>query len=176
LRNVNRGYDRCRDVARMTDRTARAKAMADIDRDLGLPAAKVNPLDNFLMGPKTRGEQIGRVVIGLLLPAIDKVVTSRERSEQLQRNLHLAFALAAYYADHGRYPAKLDELVPKHVDQIPDDIFSGKALIYEPEANGYLLYSVGANGIDEGGRSFGDDPPGDDLVIRMPAPEPKTKK
>ena len=51
-----------------------------------------------------------------------------------------------------------------------------KPLIYKPEANGYLLYSVGANGKDDGGRSFGDDPPGDDLVVRMPVPEQKVKK
>jgi hypothetical protein len=35
--------------------------------------------------------------------------------------------------------------------QIPGDVFSGKPLIYRPNENGYLLYSVGINGKDEGG-------------------------
>src|SRR5262249_30866743 len=102
LRNVNKAYDRCQNVARMTDRSALAKAMADIDQEFGVRATNLRPIDTFLMGPKSRGNQIGKVVIGLMLPAIDKVVTSRERNDQLQRNLHLAFALAAYHADQGR--------------------------------------------------------------------------
>ena len=35
----------------------------------------------------------------------------------------------------------------------PQDIFSGGALHYKPQADGYLLYSVGPNGIDDGGRN-----------------------
>ena len=45
-----------------------------------------------------------------------------------------------------------------------------QAMIYRPAEKGYLLYSVGVNGLDDGGRSYGDDPPGDDLVVRMPQP------
>jgi hypothetical protein len=55
-----------------------------------------------------------------------------------------------------------------HLPAMPDDLFSGKPLIYKPEAGGYLLYSVGVNGKDDGGRTFDDAPPGDDLVVRMP--------
>jgi hypothetical protein len=60
------------------------------------------------MGPESRGEMIGNLMITLLLPAFDKVESAAERSEQEQRNLHLAFLLAAYRQDHGRYPEKLD--------------------------------------------------------------------
>jgi hypothetical protein len=38
-------------------------------------------------------------------------------------------------------------------------------------AKGYLLYSVGVNRKDEGGRGYEDDPPGDDLTVRMPLPK-----
>ena len=53
---------------------------------------------------------------------------------------------------------------------MPSDLFSGKALIYRPAKNGYLLYSVGLNGRDDGGRSSADTPPGDDPHVRMPLP------
>jgi hypothetical protein len=39
-----------------------------------------------------------------------------------------------------------------------------------------LFYSVGANGIDDGGRWLDDDPPGDDPGVRMPLSELKPKK
>ena len=43
--------------------------------------------------------------------------------------------------------------MPKYVAVVPKDIFSGGALHYKPQADGYLLYSVGPNGIDDGGRN-----------------------
>jgi hypothetical protein len=61
-------------------------------------------------------------------------------------------------------------LTPKYLAQVPRDLFSGKPLIYRPAGNGYLLYSVGVNGKDEGGRSSDDEPAGDDLSVRMPLP------
>ena len=47
-------------------------------------------------------------------------------------------------------------------------MFSGKELVYKPNASGFLLYSIGVNGIDEGGRWAGDHPPGDDIAVRIP--------
>ena len=41
---------------------------------------------------------------------------------------------------------------------------------YRPSKAGYLLYSVGLNGKDDGGRWYDDDPPGDDPNVKMPLP------
>jgi hypothetical protein len=55
----------------------------------------------------------------------------------------------------------------------PEDRFRGGPLTYRPEGKGYLLYSFGMNGKDDGGRTLSnDDLLADDLAIRMP-PEPK---
>jgi len=102
-------------------------------------------------------------------------VDANDRTEQTQANLQVALALAAHRADTGRYPAKLEELVPKYITTIPGDLFSGKPLVYRPTEAGYLLYSVGVNGIDEDGRWTDDEPKGDDLRVRMPVEEPKPK-
>ena len=53
---------------------------------------------------------------------------------------------------------------------------AGKALVYRPSEKGYLFYSVGVNGKDEEGRWFDDDPPGDDVGVRMPLPDRRLKK
>ena len=81
--------------------------------------------------------------------------------------------MAAYRKDNGRYPAKLADLAPTYLADVPGDVFSGKELIYKPTEKGYLFYSVGQNGKDEGGHWYDDDPPGDDPRVRMPLPEPK---
>jgi hypothetical protein len=83
--------------------------------------------------------------------------------------------MAAHRADHNRYPARLADLAPKYLPGVPDDLFNGKPLIYKPSEQGYLFYSVGANGKDDGGRWLTDDPPGDDPGVRMPLPELKKK-
>ena len=66
--------------------------------------------------------------------------------------------------------AKLADLTPTYLNQVPKDLFTGNDLIYRPDANGFLLYSVGVNGRDDGGRSYTDQPEGDDIVVRIPQP------
>src|SRR5262249_28006200 len=78
--------------------------------------------------------------------------------------------------EHGAYPKELAELAPKYLTQVPEDLFSGKPLIYRPADKGYLLYSVGTNGVDDGGQGHGEAPPGDDLAGRIPLPELKRRK
>src|SRR5262249_55126723 len=107
------------------------------------------------------------------LSAATKVSVASERNEQVRRNLHVAFALIAFHRDQNRYPKKLNELAPKYLAQVPSDLFSGKVLLYRPADKGFLLYSVGPNGIDEDGRWHDDTPPGDDPNVRLPLPKLK---
>jgi len=135
---------------------------------------KKNPPDKTIA--KMTGKAIADLLVSRMMPAAAKIQNADDRWSQVQRNLYVAFALALYQRDHGRYPAKLDELAPKYLTKVPDDVFAAKPLIYRPAEKGYLLYSVGDNGKDEGGRWRDDDPPGDDLRVRMPLPELKVKK
>ena len=177
LRNGNRWYDRLVGALRLKDRADREKALEKIDQDLKRLAASPTNLAKLFQGKdapdKMFGKVIGDFLIGRLMPAFRKVQNAYDRTEQVQRNLQVAFALAGYHREHGRYPAKLDDLAPKYLAAVPNDLFSGKALVYRPSEKGYLFYSVGVNGKDEQGRSYDDDPRGDDLVVRMPLPELK---
>lgn len=58
-------------------------------------------------------------------------------------------ALRAYFADHAELPPSLDALVPRYVDALPLDPFSGEALRYSRERR--LVWSVGRDGRDSGG-------------------------
>lgn len=84
----------------------------------------------------------------------------------------LAVALAGYRAEHGAYPRKLSGLEPKWLKTVPKDICSGKDFIYKPSGRAYVLYSVGPNMRDDGGRerpedAGADDDGPDDIVIRV---------
>ena len=179
FRDVNRTYDRMVAAARLPDRSARKAEFAQIGDEFDQESqrrAGQSPLEKLTSSKGERGAAIGHVLLGLMLPALDKLQDAMDRAEQTHRNLVVAAALAAYRAEAGRYPASLDELAPKYLSAVPGDIFSGKPLVYRPTDGDYLLYSVGINGLDEGGRWTDDDPKGDDLRVRMPVPEPRPKE
>ncbi|MBA4066465.1 MAG: hypothetical protein C0501_22690 [Isosphaera sp.] len=185
MENVCNGYyDRMVAALRVRDRAAREKAFDKLDADFEA-ARKLVKDEPFNFGalaklfggpkvdPKVVSRKVAETLMGLLAPAVRKVNGAFDRAEQIARNQELAFALAAYRADEGKYPARLADLAPRYLPAVPDDVFAGKPLTYRVEDNGYLFYSIGQDGKDDGGRSFDDDPRGDDLRVRMPLPAPK---
>jgi len=68
------------------------------------------------------------------------------------RLLTLELALRVYQAGQGRAPASLDQLIPQYLQRVPTDPFSGKPLIYRPQPTRWLLYSVGEDAVDDGGK------------------------
>jgi len=89
-----------------------------------------------------------------------------DRNENFFRLLHqlvaerrmaaIALAIGLYRLDHGAFPETLEELVPDYLETLPEDPFAeaGVTFRYEPRRKHPVLYSIGDNGIDDGG-----DPP-----------------
>jgi hypothetical protein len=150
--------------------------MRKIDDDLHKLAAATKDWKSLglsmLDGPRNAiSERVGRVFVSLLVPAISAAALAEDRGTMQFELIRLAFALAAYHAERGAYPAKLADLAPKYVAEIPKDIFNASELHYRQDGGGYLLYSVGVNGKDDGGKGYGDRKEGedwDDLVVRVP--------
>ncbi|MBP7934108.1 MAG: hypothetical protein KA354_05600 [Phycisphaerae bacterium] len=61
--------------------------------------------------------------------------------------------LAAYHRKHARYPDSLTQLVPDFLPRLPVDYADRGVLRYRREGNDYILYSVGPDGADDGGKS-----------------------
>jgi hypothetical protein len=49
---------------------------------------------------------------------------------------------------------------------VPKDFFSGKEFIYKIQDKGYILYSIGLNLRDDGGKTEKDAKDADDIVVR----------
>jgi hypothetical protein len=79
----------------------------------------------------------------------DKRVIARERL------LTAELAVRCYQSEQGRLPQSLEQLVPKYLQQVPSDPFSGRPVIYHPQGTNWLLYSVGEDGVDDGGKRVG---------------------
>ena len=100
--------------------------------------------------------------------------------------MRLAATLSVFRAENDQYPEKLDDLVPRFAASLPIDIYSDKPPIYKADDDrmGCLLYSVGQNGVDDGGTDVSGwivdgawrdemqevDYPAIDEVIRFPVP------
>ena len=172
---VNRIFDKLVALAREDDRTKWAKGEAEITKELR--EMKARPAGDkeleVLFDPTAKGQAVGNIFVSLLTPAYNKVIDARDRQRQTFDNTRIAFALTWYRRVHERYPPTLDALTPHYLKQIPRDRFSGQSLRYDPLPNGFLLYSVGINGIDDEGRGFDSNPPGDDLPIQIPITNPR---
>jgi hypothetical protein len=74
-----------------------------------------------------------------------------------RRRLAAAALAARLYAldQDGQLPATLDDLVPKYLPHVPADPLAagGKPISYIPTGPRPRVYSVGPNGVDDGGRA-----------------------
>lgn len=116
------------------------------------------------------------VISRTLLPVFNRVRTMRDDIEVSRREREVALALGAYRSLHGRYPAGLREAATAWGKVLPADLYSGKPFIYRTEKEGFALYSVGQNRVNDRGRSEKQSlrtfsqPAGDDIPWNDPAP------
>jgi hypothetical protein len=99
----------------------------------------------------------------VILPVFEDVSSTIARTEAVLRMTGCAAAVRSYKLRHGRYPKTLAEAGVKDLNYDP---FTGEEFIYKTNpAKGFLLYSVGKDGKDDGGkravRNF--DKPGTDI-------------
>jgi hypothetical protein len=102
-------------------------------------------------------------------------------SVETERQMTLAaIALKRFQLRHGQLPPRLETLVPEFLPAVPYDYMSAKPLRYRLKPDGgYVLYSVGLDGKDDGGDpslAVGATPGlwgGRDVVWPSPAAEPE---
>lgn len=87
--------------------------------------------------------------------------------EAYSKGMVIAAALKLYKAENGKYPENIEALVPKYLKALPYDDFSiDKKFTYLGRGNGnVILYSVGIDGKDNGGKDFDFDTGAGDFVV-----------
>ncbi len=104
--------------------------------------------------PSTAAQHVSRIASTILMPSLERAVLIQFRDCAQRRTAAVALALRLYESDNERRPASLADLVPDYLPAIPRDPFDVQdgPIRYLPEAHSPLLYSVGSNGVDDGGR------------------------
>ena len=86
-------------------------------------------------------------------PNFNKAMQNCAFNQTLANQSQIVCALERYRLAHGEYPATLDDLSPQFIEKIPHDLIGGEPLHYRRTEDGkFLLYSVGWNETDDGGK------------------------
>jgi len=176
LRRGNHWYDELAVAGRKPTYQQRVTAFAEIDQKLAELAKSTLDPKKLLASLLARGKGPGTVLssllsdilIAMMLPAVGRATVAEDRLVMNNRLVDVALALAAYRQETRQYPVQLEQLVPKYLAKIPEDLFVGKPVRYRRKAQGYLLYSVGPNQEDNKGQR--QDPDRDDVGFQVPIP------
>lgn len=87
----------------------------------------------------------------ITLPAYLRTLDSLDRLVSWGELSQLLIVLKQYKKTTGAYPDDLNALCPDYVKQLPMDPFSGKPFIYHRQADGFILYGVIFDRVDNGG-------------------------
>jgi hypothetical protein len=103
----------------------------------------------------------GQLVGHLMIPNLALTFFVGDQNELEVAATRLMVALELFRSEHADYPDRLSELVPAYLPALPDDPFSSDGFRYRRLKEGetappggdrlYLLYSIGADGRDDGG-------------------------
>lgn len=115
------------------------------------------------------------IFASLLLPGMSGVARKNAQIQSYIDQARVACALERYRLANGRYPETLAALAPRFIDPLPHDLIDGQPLRYHlATEHQFVLYSVGWNRTDEGGKiefnkSGRADPTKGDWVWRYPS-------
>ncbi|WFB36619.1 hypothetical protein P3T73_02440 [Kiritimatiellota bacterium B12222] len=115
---------------------------------------KEDGLDNLLKGSRgvkrlLQPNALGDLLVMILCPSFESIVKTTYKVSAEIRATQVLVALQLSRREQGSLPEKLELLVPVYLDTVPVDPFDGQPFRYDVERG--ILYSVGVNGVDDGG-------------------------
>ena len=92
------------------------------------------------------------ILSAMLLPALGNAIVKEANGLAQVRSAQTALAVERFRRAHGKLPENLDALVPQFLYAVPADPFDGQPLRYHHWEKGYVIYSIGSDGEENGGR------------------------
>jgi hypothetical protein len=154
---------------------SRAELMAEYDRLEGQEEARfrlpIRQVDMNKLGSQItalKNSPVDRVRYAILLELMPNFSNTQECCEIYlgkRDGALVGIALELYHRRHGKYPAALAELTPELLPAVPADRITGEPVKYRLIDGKPVVYSVGADRIDDGGKP----PDGAESYYRSPA-------
>jgi hypothetical protein len=121
----------------------------------GIPAAvrAGEALEREIEGKRSVMLHPDWIMAQMMVPAVSQVSLSAWLAAAREQQALAAIALERFFAKHGAYPAKLEELAPEFLPAVPLDACDGRPLRYRRTETGrFMLWSVGVDGSDDEGK------------------------
>jgi hypothetical protein len=92
------------------------------------------------------------VLLYVMMPALSRITTIDTRNIAQLLTARVGLAIERYRLAAGKLPDALADLVPAYLDAVPKDPFDGNELRYKKLEAGYVVYSIGEDLSDDGGK------------------------
>ncbi len=86
----------------------------------------------------------------LMLPAIGATTNASARLAAQLAAADAGIAVELYRREHGALPESLTKLAPQYIPTAPMDPYNGKPMLFKVAPEGFTIYSVGKNKVDDG--------------------------
>jgi hypothetical protein len=108
------------------------------------------------------------MLVASVFPALERYVETMVRADAQRSVAELALAMCRYRAAMGKYPESLQELAPHLIAFVPIDPFDGKPIRLKQSEEEIVIYSVGPDGIDNGGVPYDPKTRKGDIIFKLP--------
>ena len=85
------------------------------------------------------------------MPALGKVEFDFQIDRANRDACVISIAAELYHRANGTWPASATDLAPLCNGKTPQDPWNGKPILMETDANGFRMWSVGRDGVDQRG-------------------------
>jgi len=106
-----------------------------------------------------------QILLHMLMPGWSKAVTIELRSIAGLRSARTGLAVEHYRLAAGKLPDALAALVPAYLDAVPTDPFDGNEIRYKKLEAGFVVYSIGEDLSDDGGKERTKESPNWDVTF-----------
>jgi hypothetical protein len=104
------------------------------------------------VGAKIKSISKAHVLLRVIMPSLSGVITQDLRTIAHLRAADAALAVQRYRIKADKCPEKLADLVPAYLKSVPKDPFDGNELRYKRLEAGFVVYSIGEDLSDDGGK------------------------
>lgn len=125
------------------------------------------------VGSATIVDKLNYTVTFLMLPATGVAFEASARLHAQRELLLVAIAAERFRQQTGTWPMQLADLTPTHLPTVPADPYDGKPLRMKIAGDELVLYSVGKNGVEDGGQET-ERKAEPDIVVRLKAAKGRT--
>ena len=91
------------------------------------------------------------ILTAIIAPSFNRSFETAARTQAIDVCASTAVAMTKFKLDHGAFPDHLDALVPNYMESVPVDPCDGKPLRLLVNKDRRIIYSVGPDGVDDGG-------------------------